>query len=697
MTSRAANILLRHNLVALPPASGSPSAAAISTVMMNLSYYGYALSFESFDSVAKLNDESLTAWWSDVEPELKSITGDNLKISDFVVYKNFPTEVLDKTDAEYWLPQILMYWGFPKEYFTEEVKPREKMSEQPRCTVLKMAKSGALQSILDSYLQSPARWKDQELQDVLFLSESLNVDLAKLAFKENLVSLATFMMANGKKIKISTATDVLRLAVGLSDGDVSLREKTKFKSFSKPARRYLLSMLEGCYSLVEDVARRPELWKRLLHQLHPGDNKRSYPNVCMVQDALYRGQLVTFNSSVEKLLLNKNAAVLDLLSERPGEFRRRLVHTLELFGDKTVEAFTKKGVIDALTTAQVVSLRTYMETVNTRLNRTFPPKGNWSKFQISDARLVDDNQAKAICKALGAELAKRIPKVKFLDDATSMIKLPSNDGEVSPYNRGTVFPIPADVEFIRTASYWQGDRTVWFDNGWNFFDKDWVPQGACSYSEVKFPNRGYNHYDKSKPLDKEVAAVFSGDPVNSKDMEGKAAQLIDLYPSKLLKAGVRYAVWSVLCYSRIPFSKVKAVFAALQWGKDPTSGNLFEPSRCQLQFPLNGESLTKYICLIDLEKRELVYLDANLHGDVSTASYNGATLQKNMPPFMEYIRSLPSVHDLFRESVDENSTEGTQILYSDKEAKLNDVPAYVFRPENKESKYKTVDINNLLA
>lgn len=696
MTSRATNILLRHNCIAIPPESGCVSAQAVATVMMNLSYYGYALSTESYNSVTKLSDESLTAWWNDVENELKSIKGADLKIGDFVVYKNFPTEVLDKTAAEYWLPQILMYWGYPKEYFTEEVKPRDKMAEQPRCIILKRSGKNTLDDILNSYLKSPARWKDHELQDVLFLTESLNVNLAKIGFKENLVSLASFMIANGRDIRISTATDVLRLAVGLSDGDVSLREKTKFKSFSKPARRFLLSTLEKCNNLVEDVARRSELWKRLLHQLHPGDHKLSYPRVCKVMDDLYKDQLVTFNSTVEKLLLNKNAAVLDLLSERPGEFRRRLVHTLELFGDTTVEAFTKKKVIDALTTMQVVSLRTYLETVNTRFNRTFPPKGNWSKFQIGDARWVEEKHVKAITKVLGADLARRVPPVKVLDEATSRIKLPSNDGEVSPYNRGTVFPIPDEVEFIRTASYWQGDRTVWFDNGWNFFDNDWEPKGACSYSEVKFPSDRYSHMNKNYVAE-EVAAVFSGDPVNSKDMEGKAAQLIDLYPSKLVKQGVRYAVWSVLCYSRIPFSKVKAVFAALQWGKDPTSGNLFEPSRCQLQFPLNGESLTKYICLIDLEKRELVYLDANLHGNVSTASENGKTLQKNMPPFMEYIRSLPSVHDLFRESVDENNVEGTQILYSDKEAKLNDVPAYVFRHENKDSNYKAVDINNLLT
>ncbi len=65
------------------------------------------------------------------------------------------------------------------------------------------------------------------------------------------------------------------------------------------------------------------------------------------------------------------------------------------------------------------------------------------------------------------------------------------------------------------------------------------------------------------------AAVFSGDPTNSKDLEGRACQLLDLYPNKLVALGVRYAVWTVLCFSRITFSKAIEVHAALQWGEQP--------------------------------------------------------------------------------------------------------------------------------
>lgn len=169
----ADNILLRHNYIDVPRHVGTSEVSAVgpdalATIMMNLAYYGKALSVESYKELTKMLASSVGTWWTSIETELKEITGAGRKIGDFVVYKNFPAEVLSKTEAEYWLPQIMMYWGFPKELFTEEVKPREKMKEKTAPTVLKLAKKSTLGDILASHLKSPSRWKDQDLEEVLF-------------------------------------------------------------------------------------------------------------------------------------------------------------------------------------------------------------------------------------------------------------------------------------------------------------------------------------------------------------------------------------------------------------------------------------------------------------------------------------------------------------------------------------------------
>lgn len=190
--------------------------------------------------------------------------------------------------------------------------------------------------------------------------------------------------------------------------------------------------------------------------------------------------------------------------------------------------------------------------------------------------------------------------------------------------------------------------------------------------------------------------MFSGDPTNSKDAQGRACQLIDLNLAALKAAGVRYAVWNVLCFSHIPFSDAKDVFAALQWGADAQSGELFEPSRCQLAFPLTGKYLTKFVCYIDLKARELTYMDVNFKGAVNSAMSNAGTLQQMMPAYVEYLNSLPSVFDLFCESVSRDEKDN-YVLYSDADVELKDVSAYVFRKENEHNSYKEIDLNAILS
>ena len=246
-----------------------------------------------------------------------------------------------------------------------------------------------------------------------------------------------------------------------------------------------------------------------------------------------------------------------------------------------------------------------------------------------------------------------------------------------------MFPIPGNIKFIRTASYWENKShgNTWFDNGWNFFGENWEVKGTLCWNATDFGNK---------------AAVFSGDPTNSKEMKGKACQLIDLYIDKLDAAGVRYAVWNILCYSGVKFSQATDVFAALQWGEDAQKGKLFEPSRCQLSFPLEGDSLTKYIAYIDIKERKLVYMDANLRGNVRSAQSNENILSEKMPAFMEYLDSIPSVYDLFKNVP--KSDEGVAIVYDDKDIELKDEEsAYVFKPLNDKNSFTQINLSELLS
>lgn len=693
MSSYATEILIRHNLISLPPSSSDSqenNQQAIATIVSNIAYYGYAVSENVYNRLCQVSTENLTSWWQEIEPVLQKITGDDRKMGDYVVYKNFPQEVLAMSEVEYWTKQILMYWGFPNQYFTTPAEEREALKEKIKFKVLQPAQENSLLEIFNSILYLPNRWVEQQWTDINYLLNDflylINTD--KIPFKENLIQVLVYCLEEEKTIKVKSATDVLRLAVALSEGDISLRKFPQFRTFKRRERRYLLNLLNETSNLEEDIFRRKNMWKRFFYALHPGDYSSrfgKFSKVIIAYDHLFNNKSpITFNSKLEKLLAEKNIQALELLKTRAGEFVRRLHHCLLLFGEETVTAFSE--VIPQLKLIQLLKIQSYLETINYRVYRTIAPQGNWTKIQVLE---TDENRQlkPEIIEKLLTKIAQEIknkvdnfaPFVN-LDPQTEMIKLQTNDSELTPYGRGTIFPIPDNITFIRTASYWRSGATahnIWYDNGWNFFAEDWKPLGSCCWTDVNFANS---------------SAIFSGDPTNSKDLQGNACQMIDLYLNELLANNVRYAVWNILCYSGLSFNKAEEVYGALQWGENPQTGNLFEPSRCQLSFPIKGDNLTKYLALIDLQKRHLIYLDANLYGRVTSANENLNILPKKLPALMEYLETLPSVFDLFK-----HQSTGLQIAYSDSNLILkNQEPAYVFRPENRANQFTPFSLTKIL-
>ncbi|MHA2183193.1 MAG: hypothetical protein ACXAAH_17375, partial [Promethearchaeota archaeon] len=154
------SILIKNNLISLPSGKNTPTRQVLGTILANLTYYGYTLSKDAYQLLSSASESDLSTWWQNTEPVFKELTGDNRKMDDFVVYKNFPQEVLEMSEAEYWFKQILMYIGFPNEYFTQDPVERDPLLENVTLKVLRPANDTSLRSILDSLLKSPARWTD---------------------------------------------------------------------------------------------------------------------------------------------------------------------------------------------------------------------------------------------------------------------------------------------------------------------------------------------------------------------------------------------------------------------------------------------------------------------------------------------------------------------------------------------------------
>lgn len=654
----------------------------MATIISNLAYYGYMLNVSAYKALSTCTKTEIEELWSEIEPILQEITGTNRNMAEYVVYKNFPKEVIDMSAAKQFFDQIFLYMGIVTyDDVRENPKQRESLDEFSNLKVLTLADDNTTKEIVHNLISQPTRWNDKQNSWVRSLIGGKEINVDDYGFKENGISLAALKF-NKSSIQISTATDVLRLTAALSDQDMSLRSKVVLRSFKRSERRSLLSMLNDCNNLKDDMAERPELFKRLMTKLRPNDYK--FSNVTAAYDDLYNKRLKTFLAKIEKI--KHNESVLDLLVKRPGVFLRNFHLFYSYHHEKTVNKFLP--ILPNFNNTQLVKLRGYLKTINSRKTLMYPPKSNWGKAQIEDNMKlkIKKEHIAIIDKEIGRILSERLEKFfgggADLSPELEKVKLQTNDQKLAAYGRGTVFDIPDDVSFIRSASYWETKvdeenphSNVWYDNGWNFFDDDWQSINTLSWSTQKSLGD---------------AAVFSGDPTSGTN-DNKGCQLIDIYIDKLLAQGIRYAVWNILCYSGIPFSG-SDVLATLQWGESCQKGELYEPSRAQMVFPLKSDNDTSYVAYVDLKTRKLVYMDAPLRGRVHNANANEGILSEIMPSYVEYLDSLPSVYDLVKDVKKGN----TPLVYSDKDVSLTG-DAYVFKPSNPDNKFKNISVEEMLS
>lgn len=698
--------------------------ADLGTVLANMTYYGFAPSKSLMAVLARTTEEGLKMFWEHQEPLLMNITGEDRNMGEFMVYKNFPKEVLDMSQAQYWTHQILMYIGLPNAIFTQEVKDRAPMSETVSLKVLDIAPDDALETLAANLLASSASWNDDQNEAAmeLFDQSVINtIDMGAFGYRLNGAMLAVRALRKGQFDLVSTtsATDVLRIVAGLCGNDMELKTKPRFGNFARSYRRSILATLDQCANLEEDFARHGEIWKRLLSRLHPGDYK--FANVNHAYRDLYMGSRDRLNARLESSFNKQSHTALDILKKEPGLFMRSLHRAYGIFGAAAFTAF--EDVLDELSVAQLLKISSYLKKATGEfVQKPIPgaingalaeqlvkiagaeaaatsksvvasktlvrPKGNWSKavvvkrFKSPIDEADRTSMIKLIQRTIGARIDAIYPQGVNLDPKLAQVKLATNGQELASYGRGTEFDIPENAKFVRSASFWAQSSygNTWFDNGWNFLDASFKPVATCSWDNERVV------------IDGNTPAIFSGDPTNSKDLEGRGCQMIDIYLDELEDAGIAYATWNILCYSGVTFSDAEDVLATLQWGEDAEEGKVYEPSRAQMVFPLKGDNLTKYVAYIDVARRKLVYMDADLPALVSSAGRNSEFLTEQMPAFMEYTDQQPSVADLFA-----NAKVGSlPVVYNDDTLSI-DGDAFVFQPTNTQNRIDKIDLEPLLA
>lgn len=621
----------------------------IAAFLKNIQSLGYTFDENLIDILKTLSLEELTVFYQQTVKDLREIVGAHREFKP--MYPNFPQQVLEMSEARLYLNAVI-------NYLTNRLPNFEKKERIPLLdeTDLKVIGAGTIEdfeSIFTKLAASNASLSATDKEDLKWFVENFRDDIYRLfpdeiPQKENLALIGGLLIVNTKNAeeflrgKIKTATDVLRFAAALSDGDVSLAAVTKFRSFKRSERRILLTLLENCGALIEDFLRWKKRWIRLGERLHAGEFAAKFPRTFEAFDTIRNDKpFETFNAKIERAVVEKDAdKIIELLYARAGDFARRLDHLLRLDETRQTEILEKFAArAEQISTPVLLQVKTHFENRNKRNQfRTFFPKGDVAKVFTTENKLPVLNQetcvrAAAICEnALLQKFAELAPLSKcFLDEKLKNYLAPFSQRSASKslrtVVRGSHIDLPV-ANVIRFFLWWKNgrDRTD-IDLSAALYDENFVYRDIVSYYNLK--NYGGHH---------------SGDIVDAPD---GAAEFIDIDIKKTLEMKIRYVVMSLNSFTQQPYCDLPECFAGWMARTHAASGEIFEPRTVKDKIDVAADTRICLPLIADLYENKVFWTDIALKKD---PSWNN--VQQNLSGVSLMTRAMTSLtktnlHELF--------------------------------------------------
>ena len=136
----------------------------------------------------------------------------------------------------------------------EPARPREPLpGDDSALTELGLATAPDLERIVADLVAQATPFSAQDRADLMALRGFGPETAPHVTVKENLAVLTVVFPSLDFSASYRTVTDVLRLAVAMAGGDVSLAEPCRFPSFSRAQRRRLLGLCGGDGSALRAV------------------------------------------------------------------------------------------------------------------------------------------------------------------------------------------------------------------------------------------------------------------------------------------------------------------------------------------------------------------------------------------------------------------------------------------------------------
>ena len=644
--------LRRRSKVHVPMGTGGASRAQVASAVREVAAFRCVLSEPLIEQIGMLSATELKHWLDEIVEVLRRETGAHVHHRPF--YPDFPEQVLKASEADLYLNAVVHYltlWRLPQ---TERSRP-PMLEGNFMSRVIEPGSVCEFESLLEPLVASRTSLSKEETCDVVWFIQQYKNDVFRLLpeavpFRETRAQVGgalILQVAGDARVdaflerNVDTATDVLRLAVALNGGDVSLTTATtRFTATKRSTRRLLLGLLDRIPNATEDVMRHAERWKRLAEVLHPGDYADKYPRaLAAITAARCNEAPASFGSRVETLLARRQIDTLTtLLQSQPGEFARRLDVTLRRATEPESVLNAFETIATQVSAPILLQLLAQLRAPRPLPLRAFTPKGAFAKvYGIKDRRepIALDALARAarICEdALVTRFSSQPPLGRcFVDPALREYRVPlaqrASSKSLRTLVRGSQLPMP-DTRFIRLFLWWKnGHGRTDIDLCAAFFDANFVFKQTVAYYNLK-----------------DFGGYHSGDIV---DAPKGASEFIDLDLDALVKKGIRYVVTSINSFTEQPYCDLPECFAGWMARADTASGEVFEPRSVLDRIDIASNTVICLPFVMDLQERRMIWADLGL-----TSSPWWNNVQNNLSGVSLMLRALvhtprPDLETLF--------------------------------------------------
>jgi len=622
------------------------SIEEFATLIKKFEGYGYIFSKELAIAISK---EERNVIIDKLKSVIKVIEGFKSDKNYTVFYKNFPDEVINMSEVDLYINQILHYWiGYLPSNSENVIKEDVEPSKLVKARELNLIDDEMIEKLFIDLLSSNVTLSEQYLDDVCVLTNNKSIkELEKymeyIQMKETLTTVSSYILKKEGVLigNFKTATDILRLIAKIS-GDELNNKHIHFAYFSRTELSQLMTKLENLQNPMPDIKRYSKPWHTFFKLYAKKINFNKYPKVKKAVDMLF-GDI---SYMTERGKINEEIKRLPIMSEEEldnfvkgftifyGDYVREILSLLNKAKENQYEKLLL-GLENCVTKVNTrILFQLYDRIINLKAkDKTVPrlvnSKGKWRRLKESIS-LSDEllNRVLQIVEdGIKTQLKEKenLGKV-FIDEDYKNIMLTTSekDSNVSlrPMTRGSRIKFNPNAEVLRFFVAWKNldEKTLKeLNTAYSKLDEKTLKELTPMYSRVDVDLSALTFNENLEFNDvvayynqKKSGFAFSGDITNAP--EG-ALEYIDVFDlERLKKKGNRYILMQIRSYNGYTFEEINSVYAGvmeLTSIEAKEKKNMYSTAITE-GFQIVSSERTTNTILVDLKKFEYIWLDMNM-------------------------------------------------------------------------------------